>query len=212
MASRAAVEFGGLRVERESLRPRTSAGLDSISPRSGKDGLRTVSVLRVCAEGNETTIKVRYAGPTATSYLRLSDAGFAPEVVSITDDEIEAVRHCTLSAWLEENPSPEARAAMAVRIRDLLRAVHENVVLCHRDVHVDNIVVAADGRPLLIDPALATPSVNEYCYDLEGPSESDVPVPEDHVRQGYPTEEGVWWGSPVRHRSLLSAFGPPPTS
>jgi tRNA A-37 threonylcarbamoyl transferase component Bud32 len=153
-----------------------------------------------------STCRIKYAGSTAEYYRRLSEAGLAPRIVSVTDDEIETVCHRTLEDWLREKPSRSERAAMKEAIRGLLLEAHETG-LCHRDAHIGNIVLAG-ARPLLIDPALAVPSVNEYCYDLEGPEASGVPVPDEHVRQGGDSARGVWWGSPVRHRSLEQAFGP----
>lgn len=154
----------------------------------------------------EQTVRTRYIGSTAEHYRRLSDAGLAPAIVRITADEIEAVRHRTLEDWLAVTPFGQ-RADMKEAVRRLLLAVHA-IGLCHRDVHVGNIVLTADERPLLIDPELATPSVNGHCYDLHGPEVSGVPVPPEHLREpGH--ERGVWWGSPVKHRSLEAAFGPP---
>jgi serine/threonine protein kinase len=145
-------------------------------------------------------------GSTAEHYRRLSDAGLAPAIVRVTHDEIVVVRHRTLEDWLRTTP-PQERVEMKEAIRALLLAAHA-VGLCHRDVHVGNLVLTDDERPLLIDFALATPSVNGRCYDLEGPEASRVPVPPEHLREpGH--ERGVWWGSPVRHRSLELAFGPP---
>jgi Phosphotransferase enzyme family len=156
---------------------------------------------------NRETFRVRYAGDTATFYRLLSEAGFAPEIVTITDEWIESVRYETLESWLVADVSTDERARMGEAIRDLLRAVHDTLRICHRDAHIGNVVVR-EGVPLLIDPAYATPSVNDHCYDLEGPGLSRVPVPDDHVNQGGWATHGVWWGSPERTRSLESVFGP----
>ena len=141
-------------------------------------------------------------------YRRLSEAGLAPAIVRVTDDAIEMVLHRTLEEWLPSRPSSAELAEMKRAVRDLLLAAHERTGLCHRDVHIGNIVLPDDGRPLLIDPALAVPRVNERCYDLEGPTVSGVQVPYEHVRQGGVTSHGIWWGSPVKYRSLAQAFGP----
>jgi hypothetical protein len=95
---------------------------------------------------------------------------------------------------------------MARRIRDLLLRVHNEAHLCHRDVHVGNIVLTDDERPLLIGPKWSTPIVNDHCYDLEGPDASNVAVPEIHREQGH---TGVWWESTVEYRGLEPVVGPP---
>ena len=156
-------------------------------------------------------VRTRYAGETADHYLRLSNAGLAPRVIEVTDDEIVAERHQTLAEWLATHTDKPARDEMSRRVKHLLTRVHSEVQLCHRDVHRDNVVVDGEGQPLLIDPAYATASMNEHCYDLEGPAPSKVAVPEDHVRQGGVTADGIWWGSPQKHRSLELVFGLPPS-
>ena len=155
------------------------------------------------------TCRTGYAGSTAECYRRFSEAGLAPMIVSLTANEIETVCHQTLRDWLARKPSQQERDTMSEAIRDLLLAAHETG-LCHRDVHIDNIVLSDNGRPLLIDPAYATASVNEHCYDLEGPEPSGVSVPDDHVNQGGNAAHGIWWGSPEKHRSLEREFGLPP--
>jgi streptomycin 6-kinase len=134
-------------------------------------------------------------------YERLSAKGLSPVILSKTLTTLESERHEVLSEWLRRNAAPDERARMAARIRVLLEQVHE-LGFCHRDVHVDNIVVNEGGEPLLIDPALATESdASDPCYDLVGPRESHVPVPPEHADQsGH--EEGVWWDAPVTHRTL----------
>ncbi len=156
-------------------------------------------------------VRTRFAGKTAHHYLRLSKAGLAPRVIEVTNDEIVTERHQTLTEWLATHPDQSARDEMSRRLKQLLHRVHTEVQLCHRDVHRENVVVDREGQPLLIDPAYATASVNEHCYDLEGPGPSEVAVPEDHVQQGGPTAGGIWWGSPEKTRSLELALGPPPS-
>jgi hypothetical protein len=148
---------------------------------------------------------------TADHYLRLSNAGFAPHVIKVTNDEIVTERHQTLTEWLTTHPGQSARDEMSWRLKKLLLRVHAEIKLCHRDVHLDNVVVDQGGQPLLIDPAYATASVNEHCYDLEGPGPSEVAVPKDHVQQGGLTAGGIWWGSPEKARSLERALGLPPS-
>lgn len=150
------------------------------------------------------TFTVPYAGETAAYYERLSGAGAAPEIVLVTANEIIAVRHQTLRDWLALHPSQPAKDEMAKQIRDLLRRVHDELGLCRRDVHIDNLVVTDDAVPLMIGPKWCAPAVNSFCYDLDGPERSQLSPPELHLTQGI---VGVWWGSPERYRSLLDAFG-----
>ena len=161
----------------------------------------------VAIGANRETFRGRYAGETAIYYRLLSEAGFAPEIVEITDEWIETVKYETLEAWLAADVSTDQHERMGKAIRGLFRAVHDTLRICHRDAHIGNFVVR-EGRPLLIDPAYATPSVNVHCYDLEGPGPSRVSVPDDHVNQGGRAMYGIWWGSPERTRSLESVFGP----
>jgi hypothetical protein len=161
----------------------------------------------VAPKDDRRTFTVRYAGPTAEYYKRLSAIRAAPEVVLVTANEIIAVEHQTLRAWLADGQSPVDKARMAEQIRDLLQRVHEEVGLCHRDVHLRNIVLTDESAPLLIDPALCAEAQNSYCYDLHGPEPSGVAVYADHLATG---KNGVWWGSEEKHDSLESAFGPWP--
>lgn len=148
---------------------------------------------------------MRYAGRSAEFYQRLSAMGAAPEVVEVTDDEIVAMKHRTLTEWLTQSPSKAEKDKMAAKIRDLLRRVHQEGGICHRDIHVRNVVLTDADEPLLIDFGLAVESDSELCYDLYGDA-SGVPIPEAHRKQG--GHNGVWWGSTMRHDSLESAFGP----
>ncbi|MFW5415113.1 hypothetical protein J0910_00370 [Nocardiopsis sp. CNT-189] len=77
----------------------------------------------------------------------------------------------------------------AGQLTELLAALLEHG-FHHRDVHVGNVVRAADGSPRLIDwetviwwPALAS-------YDLVGPAASGVPAPDIHARLA-----PQWWWS-----------------
>lgn len=156
------------------------------------------------ATDERATYTVQCAGLTADYYRRLSAILAAPKVLDVTVDEIVTVKHPLLTDWLAGSPSKAALDAMAVQIRDLLLMVHNEARLCHRDVHVRNIVLTDDGEPLLIDPALGTDSATDLCYDLYGPVASGIDVPNDHVPHG---KNGVWWGSQEKHDSLESTFG-----
>jgi serine/threonine protein kinase len=158
------------------------------------------------AENDVPTCVTTYAGLTAKYYQRLADAGLAPKIIRVTENEIEAVKHTTLTKWLSGKPSKDERQVMKEALVKLLRAAHETGI-CHRDVHICNIVLRDDGRPLLIDPALAAENVNEHCYHLEGPEVAGVPIPQEHLEQDGDERWGVWWGSPVKYRSLEEKFG-----
>lgn len=168
------------------------------------NGLPTV--VAVPDEYKGPSYTVPYAGETEARYRTLSDLGLAPRIICVQDMMITTVYHPTLRDWIDQDQPEDDVLVMAKRIRDLLRRVHEEAGICYRDVHIDNIVLY-DGQPLLIGPKWAAPSVNDRCYDLEGPDPSGVELPEPHKGK---THNGVWWGSSEKTRSLLSAFGPPP--
>ena len=67
------------------------------------------------------------------------------------------------------------------KLIDLLECL-EVVGVSHRDVHPGNIVINEHGDPLLIDWETAVEST--LSYDLWGPDESGVPVPEIHQKCG----------------------------
>jgi hypothetical protein len=142
----------------------------------------------------------------AASYRRLAEAGFAPQIID-SSSVLVTPRHRTLSEWLKTQPSADEMALMAHRIIELLRGVHA-LGACHRDVHVDNIVLTKDLTPLLIDPHFMIESdPDKPCYDLFGPDVSGVPVPQAHVMQGGVAAQGVWWDAPVQVRELGPIFG-----
>ena len=64
--------------------------------------------------------------------------------------------------------------------------------VCHRDLHLANIIVDADARALIVDPDFAVDSdQGAPCYDLYGPEASGVPVPAEHA--GYWANRGGDW-------------------
>lgn len=81
---------------------------------------------------------------------------------------------------------------MGLKVLALVRKLHRHGV-CHRDLHVGNIVVR-DGEPLLIDMefAIAVDPAGP-CYDLVGPGPSGIPVPDRHAVQPNANQNGVWW-------------------
>lgn len=149
---------------------------------------------------------VPFAGETAAKYKVLSELDLAPRIICVQDMMITTVCHPTLRDWLDQAQPDDEMLVMAKHIRDVLRRVHTDAGMCHRDVHIDNIVLD-NGQPLLIGPKWAAPTVNDHCYDLEGPDASGVGLPDLHKDKPH---NGVWWGSSERTRSLLSVFGPPP--
>lgn len=79
--------------------------------------------------------------------------------------------------------------------------------VCHRDLHLANIIVDADARALIVDPDFAVDSdQGAPCYDLYGPEASGVPVPAEHA--GYwANRGGVWRDCAAEVPVLASAFG-----
>lgn len=133
----------------------------------------------------------------------LVDAGQEPTTVWV---KIEA--HTPLSEWLRSHGSPPERSDMRVAIRDQLHRLHA-AGICHRDVHLGNVVIDAAGTPRFIDFELATRvDPNGPCFDILGP-QSGVPVPEEHRRVGL--AEGVWWNQwppALGSAALARTFGP----
>ena len=98
---------------------------------------------------------------------------------------------------------------MGERVLALVRTVHP-LRICHRDLHLDNLIVDDNRQPLVIDLELACEVEPTWpCYDLGGPL-AEVLVPRDHAAQvalGMPN--GVWWDAalPSCLTSLGSVFG-----
>ncbi len=81
---------------------------------------------------------------------------------------------------------------MGLKVLTLVRELHRHGV-CHRDLHVGNIVVR-DSEPLLIDMEFAVAAdPARPCYDLVGPGPADIPVPLRHAIQQNANQHGVWW-------------------
>lgn len=117
---------------------------------------------------------------------------FCPELIAQDGVDLVTRRHPV--AWHE----PEWRDAGA--LFDLLLAVNSHGVQ-HRDVHLRNIVLDADDRPLLIDWYTAIEAHCPISYDLYGEM-SGLPKPEDHVDFQCWTTENRWsireaWGIDV---------------
>jgi tRNA A-37 threonylcarbamoyl transferase component Bud32 len=69
---------------------------------------------------------------------------------------------------------------MALRLRERIEAMHR-LGVCHRDLHLANIIVDEDARALIVDPDSAVDvDQSAPCYDLYRPEASGVPVPAEH--------------------------------
>lgn len=140
---------------------------------------------------------------------RLADAGLAPKTTSDAYPSIEMERGMPLSEWLK-SATTDDRAIMRARLIALVRGVHAAGV-CHRDLHVSNIILVKDGKPLVIDPEHALEvDPRGPCFDICGPK-SRVPVAPDHVAQPGPiSTTGVWWDADLGQGTITtlgSAFG-----
>lgn len=142
----------------------------------------------------------------------LQATGLVPELIDFGQEatttwvRMEAL--VPLESWVEANPGPDARAGMRDRIRAQLRGLHRAGV-CHRDVHIGNVVVDSCGVPRFVDFELAARVDPEGgCFDLVGP-DSGVPVPREHAEHGLPG--GVWWNQwppALGSWALARTFGP----
>jgi serine/threonine protein kinase len=139
-------------------------------------------------------------------YPRLSDLGLAPQIIQRTENTIVTRMCLPLFRWLAADQAPERRQEMGRRLCVLLVSVHSHGI-CHRDVHVCNVVLDGDA-PLLIDLEFAMDSdPKKPCYDLYGPGPSGLPVPKEH--SDHPRNVGgVWWDCTAQVPTLWEAFGP----
>jgi serine/threonine protein kinase len=112
-----------------------------------------------------------------------------------------------LEDWLSSPPGADDRREMALRLVAQIEQMHQ-LGICHRDLHLANVVVDEAERPLIVDPDLAIDGdPSSPCYDLFGPDASGAPVPVEHAR--YPANRGgVWWDCVAEVPSLASGFGP----
>jgi hypothetical protein len=141
-------------------------------------------------------------------YERLTDLRLAPEIIEVMPHEIVTRKYPTLGAWLAIEHSCEEVLEMGRRLYRRVEQLHCQGI-CHRDLHIANIVLGDDEVPLFIDPAFAIESdPDKPCYDLEGPERSGVPVPPEHACQSNDNRFGVWWDSTGPVPTLRSAFGP----
>ncbi len=141
-------------------------------------------------------------------YKQLADHGLAPEIISVTSREIVTREYQTLCDWLDIEHSRGETMEMGRRLYLRIEQLHGHGI-CHRDLHIANVVLRVNEVPLFIDPAFAIDSnPDKPCYDLEGPQRSGVPVPPEHATQPNDNQFGVWWDSTGPVPTLNSAFGP----
>jgi serine/threonine protein kinase len=85
----------------------------------------------------------------------------------------EHVAGPTLAAWVRDHPQPDVRQAVCI-LRGLIRglnALHRREIV-HRDLKQDNIVLDAEGEPVIIDFGA--------CF-VAGIDEITAPIERDHV-------------------------------
>jgi serine/threonine protein kinase len=123
-----------------------------------------LSVVGMPSDGSITKAWLRT--PDGERYYRLElgimcdlqNTGLVPDLIDFGEEPttmwVRVVALDPLAEWLEQNGSAEARAEMRDRIRVQLRALHRAGV-CHRDVHLHNVVVDEAGVPRFIDFELA---------------------------------------------------------
>lgn len=141
-------------------------------------------------------------------YRQLAAHGLAPEIITVTPNEIITREYPTLCDWLGIEHSRDERVEMGRRLCLRIEQLH-SYGICHRDLHTANVVLRGNEVPLFIDPAFAIDSNPDMpCYDLEGPERSGVPVPPEHATQPNDNRFGVWWDSTGPVPTLNGAFGP----
>jgi serine/threonine protein kinase len=99
---------------------------------------------------------------------------------------MEFVRGQTLRAWLAARPRTwkDIRAVFVAAGQGLAAAHREGVV--HRDFKPDNVVIADDGRPRVVDFGLATPGVDDPTAAVETTDDGDATQPSDALAGGTP--------------------------
>ncbi len=134
-----------------------------------------------------------------------------PNVVTVHD--VDTVGDCvfvamefvpgrTLKAWIGERPRPwrEVLATLVPAGRGLAAAHAAGLV--HRDFKPDNVMLADDGRVLVMDFGLARHSdaparpASETASETTGPA-SDAPAPTPRPPRGLPTLTGAILGTPA---------------
>jgi hypothetical protein len=157
---------------------------------------------------HRTTVRPGRDAARIVKWARLlADNGLGPEVGSVSDNTFETREERELQGWLVSASEPEV-APMGRRVFALVCSMH-GLGICHRDLHLGNLLVDSAQQPLVIDLELACEIDPRWpCYDLGGPS-AEVPVPLDHARLASLIPNGVWWDAelPPGMTSMGSVFG-----
>jgi RIO-like serine/threonine protein kinase len=185
----------------------------------GRFGLRQArlssTTLRMSLKRHHTYRLIQPKSETRDNRLKymqvLAENRVGPAIIEVTDRWVDIEKHKTMGEWLEQ-ASKSQISRMRSEILLAIRKVH-SLGFCHRDLHLDNLLVGSSSEPLIIDPEHAYPcNSTSKCYDLYGPSES-VPLPPAHVNVGGVIgTTGIWWGAEYDPRfgliSLAMLFGP----
>lgn len=146
------------------------------------------------------------------SYLKLlHGSGIGINVLSIDEDKfiIRMARYRpALDFIMKEDISDEVRVDIGQQLLKKINQLHTEYGVCHRDIHIRNVVLDNSNEPYIIDWefAMHVPPSGP-CYDLHGPY-TGLPKPTPHRIQSS-TETGVWWDTPMMSvDSIGKYFGP----
>ena len=135
--------------------------------------------------------------------------GVGPELCSWDKPSmtIEMYAATPVLSWFSSSPSSEEIREVGKNLLKAIVHLHSNGI-CHRDIHIRNLLIQDNDCPLIIDWEYAVDAdPNGPCYDLIGPA-SNTPKPMPHrIRSS--TETGVWWDTPMTSVSPVAQyFGP----
>ena len=107
--------------------------------------------------------------------------------------------------------APLEKTRVFIEIVDALRLVHERYGIIHRDLKPQNILVTANGRPLIADWGLAkiyTDRLNENCNENKQPDSPNLTMAGSHMGTVlYMSPEQIVDSSKVDFRSDIYALG-----
>jgi len=107
--------------------------------------------------------------------------------------------------------APLEKTRVFMEIVDALRLVHERYGIIHRDLKPQNILVTANGRPLIADWGLAkiyTDRLNENCNENKQPDSPNLTMAGSHMGTVlYMSPEQIVDSSKVDFRSDIYALG-----